>query len=196
MTTFTIIVIISALIFGFVLLLWSAQPKKYYRLSRNDLQKHIKSYCETHEQNGFIEILPNFTQGIITIKRKNFKTKSDILELKITSGNNSRAIVQEIHNLISNLHYDLKVTYTKKKKLIQHLILKYQIDDVFTPTNILNTIDHIVLAYKNNNEPEFQITEWGPLINNRNNDSAFYKAGLFFGFLAGRIFRFLNKIVL
>jgi hypothetical protein len=155
MTTLTIITtIISAIILGFVLLLWSAQPKKYYRLNRNDLHKHIKRYCETLEENGFIEILPNFCSGIISIKRINFKTKSDILELKITSGNHSRDLIQKVHNLVSNLHYNLKVTYTKKKRLIQHLILKFRIDDAFTPTNIVNAVDHIILAYEIKNEPE------------------------------------------
>src|SRR5262245_6895350 len=126
-------------------------PVRYDALTERDVQGHLR-YCAGQLSRGYCAELLLCEVGIvIPIVKKVFKTKDATLNVHIRSGSIAQDQLIRLRERLSAEDYPLKVSVTRKKKLIKRIIVPLVIDEGTVATSGLNVLrvlaDEIDLAW-------------------------------------------------
>ena len=114
--------------------------RRYSGISKQELQQHIRFCCRALAADSSVDVVFDGDSGRIPIWKRKFKTKTDCLELQISTGHLGREVVERIAAEFQSNCIEFKIKYTQKRRALSRVTTSHEIDDVFTPKEIVGII--------------------------------------------------------
>ena len=115
-------------------------PVRYDELTENDVQAHLR-YCASSEfQGNLVEFLLREPGIVIPIVKRTYKTQAPNLDVLIRSGSFGRVQLGQLKERLYSEGYDLKVSYTSKRRLLRRIVVRLVIDDGTVALSGLNLL--------------------------------------------------------
>ena len=121
-------------------------PVRYDELTEKDIQAHLR-YCASNQFHASgVEFLLCEVGIVVPMVKVTYRIKRSTLNVLIRSGSFGRARLLTLKDELSSLGYDLKITYTSKRKLLSRIVVRLPVDDGTIAVSGLNVFKSIARA--------------------------------------------------
>jgi hypothetical protein len=121
-------------------------PVRYDELTEKDVQAHLRYCASSQFQGNCAEFLLCEAGIVIPIVKKTYRTKPATLEVLIRSGSFGRVRLVKLNEQLSSEGYELKISYTSKRKLLKRIVVSLLIDDGTVALSGLKVLRSIAAA--------------------------------------------------
>ena len=121
-------------------------PIRYEGLTETDLQVHLRHSANKLRHGERMEVFLSQAGVVIPMVKHLNRRRVATLEVLLRSGSISRDNLEKLHELLLAKSYNLSISNTRKRKLIQRVIVLLPIDRtiVVTGTNVLKIVNDIL----------------------------------------------------
>ena len=121
-------------------------PIRYEGLTETDLHVHLRHSATKLRHGERIEVFLNQAGVVIPMVKHLNRRSVATLDVLLRSGSISRDNLEKLHELLVAKSYDLNISHTRKRKLIQRVIVLLPIDGTIavTGTKILKMVNDIL----------------------------------------------------
>jgi hypothetical protein len=121
-------------------------PVRYDKLTEKDIQAHLR-YCASNQFHAScLEFLFCEAGIVVPMVKATYRMKRPTLNVLIRSGSFGRVRLLTLKEELSSLGYDLKISYTSKRKLLSRVIVRLPIDDGTVAVSGFNVLKAIAKA--------------------------------------------------
>ena len=115
-------------------------PVRFEGITEDDVKAHLR-YCASSLKPGDrVEFLLCDVGVVIPVVKSVYRNKSSTLDILIRSGSMGRDRLEELRTSLSAESYDLRVSFTTRKKLLRRVVVRLSIEDAFISVIGLNVI--------------------------------------------------------
>ena len=121
-------------------------PVRYDELTEKDIQAHLR-YCGSDQFHASrVEFVFCDVGIVVPMVKATYRIKGTTLNVLIRSGSFGPVRLLKLKEELSSLGYDLKTSYTSKRKLLSRVIVRLPIDDGTVAVSGLNVLKSIARA--------------------------------------------------
>ena len=117
-------------------------PVRYDRLTESDVQVHLRHIASNLEPRHPVEFLFPEANIVIPMVKHIYRAKSLTLDVWIRSGSIGRDRLTKLRELLLAEGYELKISFTSKRRLLRRLVVRLPIDGT-VPVSGLNLLKSI-----------------------------------------------------
>lgn len=123
-------------------------PARYEGLTEDDLQAHLRHCASSLKAGDRIEILLCDADVVIPFVKRVYRNKPATLDVLIRTGSIDRDRVIQLRESLLADRYDLRVSFTSKRKLLSRVVVRLRADDGTISVTGVNVIRAIATALK------------------------------------------------
>jgi len=123
-------------------------PVRFEGITEEGVKAHLR-YCASSLKPGDrVEFLLRDVGVVIPVVKSAYRNKSSTLDMLIRSGSMGRDQLEELRTSLSTGSYDLRVSFTTRKKLLRRVVVPLNIEDAFISVVGLNVIRSVASALR------------------------------------------------
>lgn len=115
-------------------------PVRFVGIDENEVKAHLR-YCASSLKSGDrVEFLLCDAGVVIPMVKRVYQKKSPALDVLLRSGSIDRDKLVKLRTLLSAEGYDLRLSFTSKRKLLSRIVVPLSIEGGMTPVNGVNLL--------------------------------------------------------
>ena len=120
-------------------------PIRFDSLSEADLQEHLRHSANNLQHGEFIEVLLCQAGVVVPMVKHIYRTRTATFDVLLRSGSISRDKLVKLHEYLLAESYDIRISHTSKRKLLQRLVVRLPIDGTIpiTGTKVLQAVNDV-----------------------------------------------------
>ncbi len=111
-------------------------PVRYEALSDIDVQKHLRHSANKLQHGERIEVLLCQAGVVIPLVKHLYRSRAATFDVLLRSGSIDRDRLKKVHEYLLAESYDLRVSHTSKRKMLQRVVVRLPIDGTITTTGL------------------------------------------------------------